>query len=85
MDKLASTSWLVERIDDPFMAVLDCMGRTSETASGLQNRSGSHDHLSGRIPGAGFADLKGDLSDPDSRIRLQKRAADPATPMTVAT
>ena len=87
MDELASTSWLAKHFDDPDMAVLDCMVRSEETASGFQNRSSSHDHLSSHIPGAGFADLKGELSDPDSRSRigLQKRAADPATPMTVAT
>ncbi len=85
MDKLASTSWLAKQFDDPDLAVLDCMERTKETASGLQNRSGFHEYQRGHIPGAAFADLKGDLSDPDSRIGLQKRAADPTIPMTVAT
>ncbi len=71
MDELASTSWLDEHFDEPDMAVLDWMVRREETESGFQNRSGSHDHLRGRIPGAGFADLKGALPDP-------------VTPMTVA-
>ena len=69
MDTLISTDWLSQHLNDPDLVVLDCTvsvrpDPTSEKGYRIVN--GRADYLTGHIPGAVFADLEGNLSDPDS-------------------
>jgi thiosulfate/3-mercaptopyruvate sulfurtransferase len=68
MESLVSTEWLAGRLNDPDLVVLDCTVRTEETESGVFTSSGRGDYLKGHIPGAGFADLKGELCDGESTL-----------------
>ncbi|MBJ3763840.1 sulfurtransferase [Maribius pontilimi] len=70
MDMLISTEWLSSHLGDPYLVVLDCSVHTEETPEGFANRSGFEDYLLGHIPTAGFADLKGNLSDQSSPIEF---------------
>ena len=69
IDSLVSTEWLAAHLDDPNLIVLDCSVIVSANADGEITASSGHDrYLEGHIPGAGFADLKGDLVDTDSPL-----------------
>ena len=70
MDTLVSTDWLSQYLEDPDLVVLDCMVHTDQTSDGFANRSGLDDYIQGHIPNAGFADLKGDLSDAANPIEF---------------
>ena len=71
MDSLVSTEWLAEHLDDPNVVVLDTTVLTVPDAEGnLLSVSGRENYLAGHIPGAGFADLMGDLSDSESPYRF---------------
>lgn len=62
MDSLVSSEWLSAHLDDPDLVVLDCSVYQEETADGgFRNVSGRARYEQGHIPGAGFADLKGEL------------------------
>ena len=64
---LVTTEWLSEHLDDPDLVVLDCSVRVEQDGNGgFSSESGHADYLTGHIPGAGFADLTGNLSDHDS-------------------
>lgn len=71
MDSLVSTQWLADHLDDEDLVVLECTVRTEEIdGGGLRNESGRADFDAGHVPGAGFADLTGDLSDTESPIEF---------------
>jgi thiosulfate/3-mercaptopyruvate sulfurtransferase len=71
MDTLVTTEWLSRHQDDPGLVVLDCTVCTLTEADGsFHNVSGLADYNKGHIPSAGFADLKGDLSDGNSSIEF---------------
>lgn len=71
MDTLVSTDWLSQHLDDPDLVLLDCSVCTvPEEGGGFHNVSGRADYDRGHIPGAVFADLKGDLSDSDSPVEF---------------
>ena len=71
MDNLVSTEWLSQHLDDPDMVLLDCNVRTvMEDGGGLHNESGRADYEQAHIPSAGFADLKGELTDSNSPIEF---------------
>jgi len=71
MDTLVGTKWLSRHLDDPDLVVLDCSVDTvSEPDGGFHNVSGRPGYERGHIPNAGFADLKGDLSDRGSSIEF---------------
>ena len=65
MDTLVTTDWLNQHLDDPDLVVLDC---TVRVVDGFRGVSGHADYDAGHIPGAGFADLTGDLSDSNSPL-----------------
>lgn len=49
--------------------MLDCTVRlVPQEGGGMASVSGRADYDAGHIPTAGFADLKGELSDPDSPL-----------------
>jgi thiosulfate/3-mercaptopyruvate sulfurtransferase len=67
MDSLVSAEWLHQHLDDPDLVVLDCTVLVEmDEQGGFRNESGRASYEAGHIPTAGFADLKGDLSDADS-------------------
>ncbi len=67
MGTLVTTEWLSQHLDDPNMVILDCTVRMVPGESGgMQSVSGRADYERSHIPSAAFADLMGDLSDPDS-------------------
>jgi thiosulfate/3-mercaptopyruvate sulfurtransferase len=69
MDTLVTTDWLSEHLDDPDLVVLDCSVVVEPDGDGVRTLSGRAEYDAGHIPSAGFADLTGDLSDPDSPIQ----------------
>ena len=71
MDTLVTTEWLSQHLDAPDFVLLDCTVCTiPEDDGGFHNVSGRPDYDVGHIPNAGFADLKGDLSDNTSPIEF---------------
>ena len=68
---LVSADWLKQHIDDPDLVVLDATVVIEPDAAGnLRSINGRANYESGHIPKAGFADLMGDLSDPDSPLQF---------------
>jgi thiosulfate/3-mercaptopyruvate sulfurtransferase len=71
MDTLVTTEWLSQHLDEPDLVVLDCtVYQEPEEGGGFHNVSGRTEYDKGHIPSAGFADLKGDLSDANSPIEF---------------
>jgi thiosulfate/3-mercaptopyruvate sulfurtransferase len=71
LDTLVTTEWLSLQLGDPDLVVLDRSVRTEALeGGGIRNVSGRADYDRGHIPTAGFADLKGDLSDGASPIEF---------------
>lgn len=65
-DALVSTGWLASMLTDPALRVFDCTTYLLyETGTGRPYRveSGRADYDKGHIPGSGFIDLQGELSD----------------------
>jgi len=66
MEALVSTEWLSEHLEDPDLVVLDSTVLIDIGEDGSFNiLSGRASYESGHIPSAGFADLMGNLSDPE--------------------
>ena len=71
MDSLVSTEWLDQHLDDPDLVVLDCSVYQEELSEGgFRNVSGRPRYEEGHIPTSGFADLKGELCEPESPIEF---------------
>ncbi len=67
MDSLVDVSWLRDHLHDPDLRVLECsVAFEIEEGGGLRFLSGRPDWETGHIPGAGFADLMGELADAES-------------------
>jgi thiosulfate/3-mercaptopyruvate sulfurtransferase len=70
-DTLVSADWLKQHLDDPDLVVLDATVIVQPDAAGnLQLINGRANYESGHIPTARFADLMGELSDPDSPLQF---------------
>jgi thiosulfate/3-mercaptopyruvate sulfurtransferase len=70
-DAIVTTDWLAKNLDTPNLRIFDCT--TSLEISDNPKHpyrivSGRADFETAHIPGAGFLDLQGDLSDPSSRL-----------------
>lgn len=71
MDTLVTASWLQENLADPNLVIIDATVMVEPDADGgMQIVSGAENYRSGHIPGAVFADLMGDLSDPESPLQF---------------
>lgn len=69
MDMLVSAEWLNLHLDDPDMVVLDCTVKIEMTdEGGMRSVNGRESYEAGHVPGAGFADLMGGLSDAEKPI-----------------
>ncbi len=67
MDTLVTADWLHDHIDDPDLVVLDATVLVKGTDDGgFEMLNGRPSFDAGHIPGAGFADLMGELSDGES-------------------
>lgn len=66
---LISAEQLARRIGDPDLRILDCSVRLlPDPPRTYRIVSGRDDWLAGHVPGAGFLDLPGALSDPHSKL-----------------
>lgn len=63
-----TTDWLAERMDDPKMRILDATTFLKPTKGYYDVWSGKEAYVKGHIPGAIFADLYEELSDPTSEF-----------------
>jgi thiosulfate/3-mercaptopyruvate sulfurtransferase len=71
IETLVTPEWLSQHLDDPDLVVLDATVRVEmDEGGGFRIVSGQADYEGGHIPGAGFADLMGDLSDADSPLQF---------------
>ena len=72
-EAIVSTEWLQENLDDAALRVFDCTTYLIyETGTGqpYSVKSGRADYETGHVPGAGFLDLQGELSNADSPYRF---------------
>ena len=70
-DTLVSADWLKQHLDDPDLVVIDATVIVESDAAGnLRSINGRSNYESGHIPTARFADLMGELSDPDSPLQF---------------
>ena len=72
-EAIVSTEWLAANLGDPTLRLFDCTTYLLyETGTGRPYRieSGRADYDQGHIPGAGFLDLQGELSDRTSRFNF---------------
>ncbi len=66
MEQLVSADWLASELGAPDLVVLDCTVNLRPGPDGFASVSGRDEWAEAHIPGAGFADLQGDLVDTDS-------------------
>ena len=72
-DALVSTDWLAANLADPDLRIFDCttyLIYEQNTGRPYRVESGQADHAAGHIPGSGFLDLQGELSDSASPFRF---------------
>lgn len=68
---LVDTDWLAAHLEDPAVRVFDCTTiLESDPATVYHVVSGRAGYDAGHIPGAGFLDLQGELSDRSTRLRF---------------
>ncbi len=86
-DALVQTEWLAAHLDHPQLRIFDCTTylRPAQPATNApyQIVSGREDYDAAHIPGAGFLDLQGELSDNTVKLRFMlPRAEDFAAAMS---
>lgn len=67
---IVTTEWLADRLDDPKLRIIDAtvFMQMPEGGGPPNIESGRASYEQGHIPGAVYADLVGELSDPDSNL-----------------
>lgn len=78
-EAIVSTEWLAANLADPALRIFDCTTYLHyETGTGRPYSvgSGRADYQQAHIPGAGFLDLQGELSDASSRFNFTMPAPD---------
>jgi thiosulfate/3-mercaptopyruvate sulfurtransferase len=71
MDTLVDVEWLKAHLGAPDLVVLDATVLVeADGAGGMRSVNGRASYAEAHIPTAGFADLMGDLSDPDSPLQF---------------
>ena len=73
---LVETDWLAERLGDPDLRVFDCSVGLQLQTGGARVESGRDAWERGHIPGSGFLDLPGDLSDRGTDLRFMMPPAE---------
>lgn len=83
-DAIVSTAWLEAHLTDSDLRIFDCTTylRPAEPGEDVpyHPESGRASYEQGHIPGAGFLDLPGELSDPTTKLRFMM----PAEPQLAA-
>ncbi|MDZ7727505.1 MAG: sulfurtransferase [Dehalococcoidia bacterium] len=75
-DPLVDTAWLETHLDDADLRILDCtVFLRPRQEGGFSVESGREHWSQGHIPGAVHADLKHELSDPNTRLRFMLPSA----------
>lgn len=73
-DALVQTGWLASHLDEPKLRIFDCTVHLRPAQAGArapyQVVSGREDYEAAHIPGAGFLDLQGELSDNTVKLRF---------------
>lgn len=73
-DVLVQTDWLASHLDDPQLRIFDCTTHLRPPPAGTnapyQIVSGRVEYDAEHIPGAGFLDLQGELSDNTVKLRF---------------
>lgn len=70
MDSLVSAEWLLEHLDEPDLVVIDATVIVESDAAGnFRSVNGRDSYEAAHIPGAGFADLMGELSDKGAELQ----------------
>ena len=75
---LVTTDWLAANLGRPQLRIFDCTVYLQPRADGLPGYSvvsGRDDWATSHIPGSGFADLPGDLSDRQNPLRFMMPSA----------
>jgi thiosulfate/3-mercaptopyruvate sulfurtransferase len=71
---LVQTDWLAAHLGDTDLRIFDCtthlLPADAETDAPYRVVSGKADYDQGHVPGAGFLDLQGELSDNTTRLRF---------------
>lgn len=68
---LVETGWLADNLNEPGLRIYDCTTFLDPDPDHTYSvRSGRKQYEEGHIPGAGFLDLQGELSDNDSPLRF---------------
>lgn len=78
-DAIVETGWLAANLDAPNLRIFDCtthLPDATEPGQPYRVESGRADYDLGHIPGAGFLDLQGELSDAGSALRFMAPAAE---------
>jgi thiosulfate/3-mercaptopyruvate sulfurtransferase len=70
LQPLVETDWLHHHLDDPDLRILDCTVFLRPVEGGVRPESGRSQWEQAHIPGAGFADLLGDLSDAHTHLPI---------------
>ena len=74
LEAIVSTAWLARHLTDPDLRIFDCTTylRPAEPGEDVpyHPESGRGDYEQGHIPGAGFLDLQGELSDRSTELRF---------------
>ena len=77
---LVETAWLAENLNDPNLRIFDCTThlKPAKPSSDLPYDivSGRADYDTAHIPGAGFIDLQGELSDNSTSLRFMLPSAE---------
>lgn len=77
---LVQTDWLEAHLGDPHMRIFDCTTylKPAEPGSDMPYLvvSGKTDYDAGHIPGAGFLDIQGSLSDNTTKLWFTMPSAD---------
>jgi len=77
IERLVSTDWLARQLGASDLRVLDCTVYLRRGDDGrMRAESGRQTYLEGHVPGAGFADLPGDLSDRATVLRFMMPPAE---------
>jgi len=74
---LVETDWLADHLDDPKVRIFDCTTHLRPDPDKVFIvESGLADYQAGHIPGAGYLDLQGELSDPAGAFRFTTPGAE---------
>lgn len=77
---LVQTDWLEAHLGDPYLRIFDCTTylKPAEPGSDMPYLivSGKTDYDAGHIPGAGFLDIQGNLSDNSTKLRFMMPSPD---------